>query len=269
MLCSHYPRNFDLEAFKLKIADQRAIQTCESTQHQEYPELKQGDASQLTVCLETFKVMCNRSTEGQCMMKYCSEQKFNLTVNLSTRMIWCYECDMDSVAVTTFFSNENDDCNENKEFVAYTEFVNKVILAIRESQGEAQPDGIEHAQEEIESGKMNEEGEPKKEPSLFSDSETKDKDPKHTAKMEEEKTKSDSDVEDDNDDALAAYIPAEDKHKGSSVFGSSNLGNTCFFNSAMQCLNSCRPLVNSYIENMDVFEKNSDYIKSKLVHSPP
>ena len=96
-LCTHYPKNFDQEAFKQKISDKRAIQTCENPLHQTDPDLKQGDPSQLTVCLETLKVMCNRSTEGQCMIKYCAEHKYNLTVNLSTRMIWCYGCDMDSV----------------------------------------------------------------------------------------------------------------------------------------------------------------------------
>lgn len=42
--------------------------------------------------------------------------------------------------------------------------------------------------------------------------------------------------------------------KGNSVFGINNIGNTCFFNSIMQCLNANRSLVNRYIENYENFE---------------
>lgn len=51
-LCSHYPKEFDVEVFKAKISDKTAILTCESTLHSENSEIKQGsDLSQLSVCL--------------------------------------------------------------------------------------------------------------------------------------------------------------------------------------------------------------------------
>lgn len=45
--------------------------------------------------------------------------------------------------------------------------------------------------------------------------------------------------------------------KGDSVFGLSNIGNTCFFNSAMQCLNANRKLVHYYIQNSEDFSSYS------------
>jgi len=143
-LCSHYPKEFNLEAFKAKISDKTAILNCESTLHSENPVIKQGsDLSQLSVCLHDSKVMCNRSTEGLCMQKYCTEHNYNLTVNLSSRRIWCYACDMDSVEISTFYQQDNDDCHTQEEFIKYREFVDKVILAIRESQGETEIANVE------------------------------------------------------------------------------------------------------------------------------
>jgi hypothetical protein len=49
-----------------------------------------------------------------------------------------------------------------------------------------------------------------------------------------------------------------------SVFGSSNLGNTCFFNSAMQCLNASRPLSEYYISKIEYFSKYDELLKKKL-----
>lgn len=57
-------------------------------------------------------------------------------------------------------------------------------------------------------------------------------------------------------------VMAPNKFKGASVFGSSNLGNTCFFNSAMQCLNASRPMVEFYIENYDRFAQNDELLSS-------
>lgn len=72
------------------------------------------------------------------MIKYCTEHSYNSTVNLSTRMIWCYACDMDSVTISKFYQDDNEDCHTQEDFIQYTEFVNKVIFAIRESVGEVQ-----------------------------------------------------------------------------------------------------------------------------------
>ena len=46
-----------------------------------------------------------------------------------------------------------------------------------------------------------------------------------------------------------------------SVFGLYNIGNTCFFNSIMQCLNANNQFVAHYIMNKDVFLENAQYCK--------
>jgi ubiquitin C-terminal hydrolase len=64
-------------------------------------------------------------------------------------------------------------------------------------------------------------------------------------------------------DELSKYISPSKKYVGKSVFGSSNLGNTCFFNSAMQCMNATRPLVEQYIDNRERFTNHGELLKSK------
>lgn len=65
-------------------------------------------------------------------------------------------------------------------------------------------------------------------------------------------------------DALSNYSQPSKKYIGKSVFGSGNLGNTCFFNSAMQCMNATRPLVEQYIDNIERFEEHGPLLKSKI-----
>lgn len=52
--------------------------------------------------------------------------------------------------------------------------------------------------------------------------------------------------------------------KNSHVFGISNIGNTCFFNSTMQAMNATRELVQEYIENKDDFEEHKTQTASRF-----
>ena len=45
------------------------------------------------------------------------------------------------------------------------------------------------------------------------------------------------------------------KHR---MFGISNIGNTCFFNATMQCLNATEALVEHYILSIDEYKEHSD-----------
>lgn len=57
------------------------------------------------------------------------------------------------------------------------------------------------------------------------------------------------------DNEIKSYDKGKNKIvvKSDSVFGINNIGNTCFFNSTIQCLNSNRKLVEYYIKNSEDF----------------
>ncbi len=43
--------------------------------------------------------------------------------------------------------------------------------------------------------------------------------------------------------------------RNSNIFGISNIGNTCFFNSTMQAMNATRELVQEYMDHKDEFNE--------------
>jgi hypothetical protein len=49
---------------------------------------------------------------------------------------------MDSVEISTFYQQDNEEYHTQEEFIKYREFVDKVILAIRESQGETETENV-------------------------------------------------------------------------------------------------------------------------------
>jgi uncharacterized UBP type Zn finger protein len=226
-ICS-YPK--DLKKEDLLEVLQKA-ETWKCANSKEYDQGRCGTKEDLWICLNTLKPLCGRNTEAKCMIKHYEESnhKYNICLSVSKNMIWSYECDdsVQNIIQTAKLFNEN--AHEDEEIIGLENFFATVTGAVVDyKMGRNDDDSDE------DDGKIVEE-------------EVIENAPKDITQQ----------------DDLSTYVSPSKKYVGKSVFGSSNLGNTCFFNSAMQCMNATRPLVEQYIENRHRFEENGDLLKSK------
>lgn len=87
-----------------------------------------------------------------------------------------------------------------------------------------------------------------------------------TGTMDEEVSDAQSYQMEDETAVVKSPYPAlrRDKDFRHRMFGVSNIGNTCFFNATMQCLNASRPFVQHYVLSQDEYKKHNEHLGSKL-----
>lgn len=230
-VCSHYPKRFDKKNLTAALSDYANAKCC-SKIHEENSEIKSAPPDELWICLTTMKLLCGRSSPGQCMIKHSEENpECQVVASFKKNMIWCYKCDDSAQNIIQMAKEFNENSHEDKELQKFEAFFSDVCKAFVD----ARCTGMENKENE--------------------DTEEMNSDTGVEAELEQEIAQGDE---------LSKYISPSKKYIGKSVFGSSNLGNTCFFNSAMQCLNATRPLVEQYIDNRELFESHNGILQSKL-----
>jgi ubiquitin C-terminal hydrolase len=80
-----------------------------------------------------------------------------------------------------------------------------------------------------------------------------------SSKMDEEEI---SEVCDQEADSQYPIIKKANNFKHR-MFGISNIGNTCFFNATMQCLNASKELVEHYVLSQEEFKKYDNILSSR------
>jgi ubiquitin C-terminal hydrolase len=87
-----------------------------------------------------------------------------------------------------------------------------------------------------------------------------------TVTMDEEASEVQSHKMDEESAVATGPYPAlrSDKNFSHRMFGVSNIGNTCFFNATMQCLNASRPFVQHYVLSQDEYKKYNEYLGSMI-----
>lgn len=100
----------------------------------------------------------------------------------------------------------------------------------------------------------------------FDESEDEKQSQAKTGTMDEEVSDDQSHKMEDETSVAKNPYPAlrSDKNFGHRMFGVSNIGNTCFFNATMQCLNASRPFVQHYVLSQDEYKKYNEYLGSRL-----
>lgn len=92
-ICAHFkPKN--LKFFEETIYNRKNLYCDVCYSSHKFRESKEGlDLSNLLVCLNCFKICCNRYTQHQCMLTHGLNSNHHVTYSLSSGSMWCYGCD--------------------------------------------------------------------------------------------------------------------------------------------------------------------------------
>ena len=214
------------------------------------------------LCLGSGKVGCGRKSFGKCMMKHYKEMKLKpksggghpvVVMNPITKIIWCYECDCsitEQLQMAQLYPNPSEPFKKDLENMIKLE--DEIIRMVMD------PDSFRNKAGEIDDKSA-----------LVVRLET--------GKLEEEENGylgKRSVIALGNmilgsggggERAVVKRVKrGESSCSQSSVFGSLNLGNTCFFNSIMQCLSSSRGLVDEYAGRCAEFNEKDEFLRSEF-----
>jgi len=141
----------------------------------------------------------------------------------------CYKCDISFGEISEMFDQDTCTTAEKALYKELSKFESTVLSLVQKANS-------------------NEEYDPSRE-----EAEVK------SQKMDEEI--SEAGDQDENGPYPLVRKSANFKHR---MFGVSNIGNTCFFNATMQCLNASRPFVQHYVLSKDEYKKHDDVLGSSL-----
>lgn len=89
-----------------------------------------------------------------------------------------------------------------------------------------------------------------------------------TGTMDEELSEAQSQKMEEEEDPNKTVSPypalRSDKNFTHRMFGVSNIGNTCFFNATMQCLNASRPFVQHYVLSQEEYSRYKEALGSRI-----
>lgn len=177
------------------------------------------------ICLGCLFVGCGRQDEKHAINHFENEPTHAVTLNVRTLQIWCYDCDEDLQTFAQVLENE-DEKEAARTFCetvqnSFTNFFNDI----------RQPEEQKLAEGEEIKGEMMTSKAFRKQSTIIKQEETKEEEvfrPFEVASMK------------------GNFTEEKIQDFTHSIRGLENLGNTCFFNSALQCLSATTHLVIAY-----------------------
>lgn len=187
----------------------------------------------LSICLKCYKVGCGQESNPKCIISHSSEKKskgkHSVILLPILETVWCLTCEADLQDQLSEAQGAGCKDKKMKSLVKMLDTVREKVFLWKDRDKKATNPEIENI--------IN----PHRE----------------TVHLDNNKHKTDTKASKTRGRAKEGQIIIPDW-----TFGIKNLGNTCFFNSVMQCLNASTTFKNYYLKNLTYFSENHEHLKS-------